>query len=293
MNLYTPIDIPALDITLDIGSRVMLLGSCFSDEVGERLRMSMGEDKVDVNPFGVLYNPISIAQAIRLLMSDEDIDKWIFEGRDSLWHSWLHSSHFSSIDRETCLRLVQERINEARENFKKADILIITFGTTRAYQLKEASEEGKDIIVANCHKELATRFTEIDPKLNELISDWTVLIEEIKSSYCNKKILFTVSPYRYRKYGFHESQIQKSKLLLLVDTLCHKFDAQYFPSYEIVLDELRDYRFYAKDMLHPSDLAVDIITEKFKECTFTEQLMEKSKLNIKNYKSNKHIRITK
>lgn len=294
MNLYTPVTLPPHVITLDTDSKVMMLGSCFAEHVGERLRMYMGCDSVDVNPFGVLYNPTSIAQAIKLLISHEDLpsitgNKHIFHGQDGVWHSWLHSSHFSDKTKEGCIEKTTARLTVAREMLKDATLLCITFGTTRHYR-----HDG--LVVANCHKEPQRCFAEEEPSLEELKMLWANVLQELKTFNPDLKTVFTVSPYRYRKYGFHVSQIQKAKLLLLCDYLCNSRETTeneetytaYFPSYEIQLDELRDYRFYKEDMLHPSDQAVNIIAERFMDWSFSTGLKEESMKRLKEYRLKQH-----
>lgn len=282
MILQTPVNIERADISLDNTSKIMLTGSCFSEHVGEHLLHELNQGMVDVNPFGVLYNPISIAQALRLLMAEDGrakLAEHVFLGQDNLWHSWLHTTHFSGKTKEECITKILYRYNQAKKFLKGATLLCITFGTTRCY-----NHQG--MVVANCHKEPQQRFIELEPTMEELIMLWREVICELKQFNPNISICLTVSPFRYRKYGFHESQVQKAKLLLLTDAL--KEECMYFPAYEIMMDELRDYRFYANDMLHPSELAVEIIFERFKEWIFTKQLKELATLNQKAWRRSQH-----
>ncbi|MCM1079421.1 MAG: GSCFA domain-containing protein [Bacteroidales bacterium] len=294
MQLYTPVALPPDIISLDIDSKVMMLGSCFAENVGERLKICMGSDGVDVNPFGVLYNPASIAQALQIMMDRESIHaitdgRFIFHGQDGVWHSWLHSSRFSDNTQEGCIEKTVSRLVTAQKMLREATLLCVTFGTTRHYV-----HDG--IVVANCHKEPQRCFTEKEQTLDELTALWEKIISELREFNPGLNICFTVSPYRYKKYGFHESQIQKAKLLLLCDHLCHESSATkesggkvaYFPSYEILLDELRDYRFYKEDMLHPSGQAVDIIAERFMDWSFSPRLMEESVRRQKEHRLSQH-----
>lgn len=286
MDLHTPVTLPPHAITLETDSKVMMLGSCFAENVGGQLQMRMGNDKVDVNPFGVLYNPASIAQALRLLMRSDSKsiatdEKYIFHGQDGAWHSWLHSSHFSDTTKEGCLEKITSRLSSAKAMLKEAALLCMTFGTTRHYV-------HDDIIVANCHKEPQRRFREVEQPLNELTAMWQEVIKKLLEHNPKLKICLTVSPYRYKKYGFHESQLQKAKLLLLCDNLCNNDSVAYFPSYEIQLDELRDYRFYKDDMLHPSDLAVSIISERFMDWTFSPDMKTEGAKRLKEYRHAQH-----
>lgn len=282
MQLSTPININKCGITLDTESRVMLIGSCFAEHVGEHLMHELDDGMVEANPFGVLYNPISIAQALKLLMDKdgrENVAKHVFLGQDGLWHSWLHTTHFSGTTKEECVEKILRRYDYAAEFLKRTTLLCITFGTTRCYKVE-------DMVVANCHKEPQRCFTESEPTMNELIALWRDVINELKQFNPQLLVCITVSPYRYKKYGLHESQIQKAKLLLMTDAM--KDDCLYFPAYEIMMDELRDYRFYANDMLHPSDLAVNIIYDRFKEWIFSDQLKQRATINQKAWQRSQH-----
>lgn len=286
--LYTPVDISPCPITLDLSSRVMLIGSCFAEHVGEHLTHELDEGMVEVNPFGVLYNPLSIAQALRLLMADDGerrVTEKVFLGKDGIWHSWYHTTHFSGKTKEECVRRITERLRSARESLRHAYLLCITFGTTRCYRLNDG------FVVANCHKEPQELFEEYELSVSELFSLYEALLKELSEFNPQLKVCLTVSPYRYRKYGFHGSQIQKAKLLLLTEML--KDECLYFPAYEIMMDELRDYRFYADDMLHPSTLAVQIIYDRFKEWVFTDELKTRALVNKKEWKRKQHKTISK
>lgn len=275
MQLTTPVDIEPCGIMLDAESRVMLMGSCFAEHVGMHLQLELNEGMVDVNPFGVLYNPLSICQALRLLMDSdgrEKVTERVFLGRDNVWHSWLHTTHFSASTKEECVEKIQRRYDEAARFLKTASLLCLTFGTTRCYNTQ-------GFVVANCHKEPQQCFTESEPNMQELTTLLREVIAELKHYNPQLSVCLTVSPYRYRKYGFHQSQIQKAKLLLLTDAL--RSECLYFPSYEILMDELRDYRFYANDMLHPSDLAVEIIYDRFKDWIFSDSLKHLASQNRK------------
>lgn len=287
MKLQTEIDIQKTDIVLGMDSRVMFVGSCFAEHVGMEMQKRMGMENVCANPFGVLYNPLSIAQALELLVSDDvslagkQVREAVFQGHDDLWHSWLFTTHFSGETREECEGRTLHAVSIGREFLAHADLLCLTFGTTRCYKKADGT------IVANCHKEPQNTFTEYEPEMAEMQMLWEKVLQKLSAFNPNLRVCFTVSPFRYRKYGFHQSQLQKSKLLLLTDML----EGEYFPSYEIMMDELRDYRFYAADMLHPSDVAVQIITERFMEWTFSDELTKASIENMKQWKRMQHRRI--
>ena len=282
MDFRTIVPLPTESLTIGPATHALVLGSCFAEHVGERLRTALGPEQCCVNPFGVLYNPKSIALALESLLDSpapsEDFP--IFEGRDGLFHSWLHSTHYSARTREECRERCLASLAEARRVLEKADLLVVTFGTSRYYIVDDTT------VVANCHKELATRFTEHDCTVDEIVATWTPLLERLRRLRPNLQVVFTVSPYRYRKYGFHASQLAKARLLLAVEELSHS--ALFFPAYEIVLDELRDYRFYNPDMLHPSEQAVDYIWERFREWAFTPEMNALYQQRIKEQKAQNH-----
>lgn len=261
----------------------MLLGSCFADEVGARLADRLPEGQVRVNPFGVLYNPDSIAQAIQLLMMDAEqrraaLDSSLFLARDGRWHSWLYGTKLTATSREECLSLCLKACEGGQE---ATDLLVITLGTDRCYRLKA---DGR--VVANCHKEPSALFDECADPHSTALPD---ALRHLLSCYPSMRVVMTVSPYRYAKYGFHESQLSKARLLLLTDSLCHELpNVTYFPAYELLLDELRDYRFYASDMLHPSEQAADYVFERFEQWCFTPELVASANERLRELKRSRH-----
>ncbi len=259
MRFQTLVELPPQALALRPNARVLFLGSCFATNVGERMAEAL--PRVVVNPMGTLYNPSSIALALRLLLKKTLPESLLFEGRDGWWHSWAHASEMSEQTADACKVRIQERWAEVE--LEQTNVLFVTFGTARVYELAESGQ-----IVANCHKEPAGRFRERDLSIEEIVADWTALLEILPRDL---KVVFTISPYRYAKYGFHESQLSKARLLLAVDKLCAANPrCSYFPAYEIVLDELRDYRFYAPDMLHPTAQTADYIWERLQTWAFPE-----------------------
>lgn len=283
MKFRTEVQLPPSALRLVPTSRVLLLGSCFAEEVGARLSDSLPEGNVVINPCGVLYNPESIAQTIDLLLMDEvvrrqKVDSSLFEAHDGRWHSWLFSTKFSAPSRLECLELCLASLQGGLRGF---DLLVITLGTDRCYRLRQ---DGR--VVANCHKEPAALFDEVSVPDSTSLHDALVAIS---CRYPAMRVLFTVSPYRYAKYGFHESQLSKARLLLMADGFCQAYpSADYFPAYEILLDELRDYRFYASDMLHPSEQAADYIFERFRDWCFSPELLAFAAVRQKELKQSRH-----
>ena len=277
MSFFTEIQIPEFPWKMDYSKSMMFFGSCFSENIGQKL-LDLKFD-VDMNPFGILYNPESIANSLTILF-----DKRIFTENDlfqdqGLWNSFYHHSRFSDVDQEMTLEKINHRISSSHEFLKKADFLIITFGTAWVYELKKTGQ-----IVSNCHKVPAAEFKRFRLGVYEITEVYRELLERIWKFNPNLKVIFTVSPIRHWKDGAVENQLSKATLLLAIDKLIKGFGDQvcaYFPSYEIMMDELRDYRFYAEDMLHISPVATDYIFERFSKAVITNDSMGVSKKVMK------------
>ena len=239
MEFRTKVHIHNKGISLSHRYKYLLLGSCFSDSIGDKL-MNAGFDCV-ANPFGALYNPLSIMNA--LSMKDDEFYRWTQKSCDDL--------NFDQVIHTT-------------------DVFVLTFGTAWVYELKETGH-----VVANCKKQPETLFLRRRITIEEIVEKYAQFIENAVVPN-HKTILFTVSPIRHKKDGLHENQLSKSILLLAIDCLCKAYpnNCYYFPSYEIMLDELRDYRFYADDMLHPSQVAVQYIWECFQQTYFSPKTIE-------------------
>ncbi len=219
-----------------------------------------------VNPFGILYNPASISKSIQTILNFKQYDASDLFEYQGLYHSFDHHGKFSGSSPEKVVEKINKEVKDANDYLKDATILIITFGTAFAYSLKST-----DTVVSNCHKLPEKTFNRKRLGINEIVENWKVLINQLKQYNPALKLMFTVSPIRHWKDGAHENQLSKSTLLLAIDELTNQYPhCCYFPSYEIMMDELRDYRFYAGDMLHPSDLAIEYIWEKF-SYTFFEK----------------------
>ena len=265
MNFRTQVELPERATEIRHSERMMLFGSCFAENIGNLLEGN--KFRCDVNPFGILYNPKSIAMSLRHILQKEaygETDLFMAHGR---WHSWMHHSDFSSPSPEETLAKANSRLAKAKENFVKADWLILTFGTAYVYIHKE-----KGMVVGNCHKMPERMFTRSRLDVKTIVEEWQDVLKKCREINPNLKVLFTVSPIRHAKDGMHGNQLSKATLLLAVDELCRTCPGCfYFPSYEIMMDELRDYRFYADDMLHPSRMAVEYLWECFSKCYFKEQ----------------------
>lgn len=267
MNLLTPTEISPLCPMLAHNHRLMVIGSCFATHIGGRLAQMKWH--TEINPFGVLYNPQSIAEALTLLAHHRTYtEEQLTLFPDGGWNTWLHHSSFSLPDKDEALTLINRRMEQATTELAQADTLIITFGTAWVYRLKETGQ-----IVGNCHKVPERQFLRERLSTEEIVKEYTRLLEVLWRLNPTLRVLFTVSPVRHLKDTLHGNQLSKSTLLLAIDALCRTYPerCQYFPAYEIVIDELRDYRFYTEDMAHPSKQAIDYVWERFIEhCIDTE-----------------------
>ena len=253
-----------------------MLGSCFSDEIGEQMKQR--NLSVTCNPFGTLYNPLSIAQAINSQFSI--LNSQLIE-YDGLWHSMAHHGSFSRATKEEAEEAVRASVKTMQQTLKEATVIIVTFGTAWVYEMNGE-------VVGNCHKLPAETFTRRRLTKEEIVSAWQPII----AAYPDKHWLFTVSPIRHIKDGLHENQLSKATLLMAIDQMVHgkwtNGKLHYFPSYEIVLDELRDYRFYADDLVHPSSLAVSYIWERFTDTFCTPQTRNQMQIEHKRWKAANH-----
>lgn len=272
----TRVEIPHSTLKISYEDKIMTLGSCFAENIGKK--MNAVYFLTDVNPFGVLYNPISISNSIELLLQNKifTVDD-IFENQ-SIWQSFSHSSQFSNPSAEACLNVINSQVELSGNFIRQTNILMITFGTAWVF---EEVKSGR--VVSNCHKLPAKEFVRRRLTVTEIVIEYQILIIRLQTLFPNLQILFSVSPIRHWKDGAHENNISKSILLLAIDEIQKQFEhVHYFPAYEIQMDELRDYRFYAADMLHPSDVAVDYIWNRFSETYFSLQTQQ-LKFQIEQY----------
>lgn len=269
MKFRTEVTLPKPPFSIDRTTNVLMLGSCFAEGVGEWLTKSVPTGHCLVNPFGVLYNPASIAIALESLMEGEvPTSDDLFQGRDGLWHSWMHSSAFSAATKMGCFSRIAEKFCPAAEMLKGPTLVCLTWGTTDVFRL---ADEG--LIVGNCHKEDSRRFYVEHLTVQDVVDFYRPIFSSLADF--GSKVVITISPYRYVKAGLHQSTLSKSILHLAAAQLEEEFPfVHHFPAYEIVVDELRDYRFYAPDMLHPSAQAVEYVWERFRDWLFTPEMQE-------------------
>lgn len=247
---------------------VLFLGSCFTENIG--IKMHELKFPVNVNPFGVLYNPVSVRHALEILLDHRDFNENDLNYHNNQWFSFYHDTEFSNTDKQTCLEKINATVNEARKHLQEVKYLVITFGTAWVYEYIKTEK-----VVSNCHKIPAKEFRRYKLGVEDIFVNWAKLINRIEEVNKDLKIIFTVSPVRHWKDGAVENQLSKSTLLLGIHQLKKIFEnIEYFPAYEIMMDDLRDYRFYADDMLHPSKVAIDYIWEQFSKTYFEKHTVE-------------------
>lgn len=260
MKFRTEITINDAPRNLSPERLVLLAGSCFSDNIGERMQRAGWPCRA--NPCGTIYNPVSMAVLFRLALLHRVMRREIVASgitmRDGRYASWLMGSKSMADTPEECIDRTCEAIDALEEAIEKADAIILTFGTSDVWLLK-----GTGRAVGNCHKHPAAEFERQRASIDEITATWEQIADDIRERNPGVKIIFTVSPRRYLSDGFAENTRQKAVLVLACEKLASR--GHYFPAYEILNDDLRDYRFYAKDLLHPSEGAVDYIWEKFTE----------------------------
>ncbi len=249
------------EFEINYDNSILGLGSCFVENIGQKLQE--GKFKTRINPFGILYHPAAVSQGIHRLLEEKKYEEKdiFFDGE--LWHSWMHHGSFSSRNKNDCLEKINTSFSQGISYLSQSETIIVTLGTAFAYELKKEKK-----VVANCHKINQNLFTKKRWEIDDIVDIMSSWISKMK----NKKIILTVSPVRHVRDGILENQKSKSILLLATEKLCQKFDfVFYFPSYEIVMDELRDYRFYNSDLIHPNKIAIDFIWEKFRQNYFSEK----------------------
>ena len=267
MNLQTKITVAAPDFLIDYNSRLMMLGSCFAENMGSKF--SYYKFDVDVNPCGIIYNPLSVANVLRLIVEGKQFEKSDLRQVGGKWVSLYHHGAFSSTDPDECLRRINDRLTKATGELRTLDLLVITWGTAWVYRYTR-----ENIVVSNCHKIPSQEFERSRLSVEDIVKEYLMLIGRLREINPGLRILFTVSPIRHWKDGAHGNQLSKATLLLAIDRLREELQhVYYFPAYEIVLDELRDYRFYADDMLHMSGFTVDYIWERFLDSFISPEVL--------------------
>lgn len=245
-------------------SQLLSVGSCFAENIGARL--SEAKFPLVLNPFGIVYNPISAVSVLNHLIDNHQITKEDIFFHKERWHSFLHHSEFSHSDENICLQQINTATQAGHEQFRQADVLLLTLGTAHVFFHKKLQR-----VVNNCHQLPANDFERRLLFVNGITQPLAVTFKLMKMLRPDIHIILTISPIRHIRDGLTESKLSKSILRVAVDELCEAFNfVEYFPSYEIMLDDLRDYRFYTPDMVHPNEVAVDYIWQKFSDTYFDD-----------------------
>jgi hypothetical protein len=269
MQFRTIIPAPEYPFKIQENDAVMLVGSCFSDNMGHYFDTHRFE--VCSNPFGVLFNPISIDRALRFMLQPDLFDKnrYFYKYRD-LWVSFAHHGRFSKEIFEDFEANIDENLEQSAEFLRKTRYLFITFGTAFCYKFIP-----RDLIVSNCHKIPNHQFDRIRLDVKKIVTQWNSTLALLKETCPDMKVIFTVSPVRHLGDGAHENALSKATLLLAIEKLVDNDYSFYFPAYEYLMDDLRDYRFYAKDLCHINDLAVSYLEERLAESFFSAETIER------------------
>ena len=270
MQLQTHIDIKPFEQKINHSQPILSIGSCFADNIAQRLQYS--KFQTVASPTGILFNPESIARTIerfaQVNTSEQTLPtKNLLQFSNGLWFSYDFHSSFSHTDADTAVNQMRTAMKAGADALSRAEVVIITFGTAFAYRLNESGE-----VVANCHKQPQSIFTRQMLNVDYIVRRYTELLQGALS---DKRVIFTLSPVRHLGDGLEQNSLSKATLrVAIAEIVSSNKNAEYFPSYEIMMDELRDYRFYADDMAHPSKLAVDYIWERFSECAFSGDTLE-------------------
>lgn len=269
-KFQTLVDVPQFKWKTGYKRKNLFMGSCFTENIGAK--MEALKYPVDINPFGILYNPLSVANGLQILLDQKTFSAKNLVEHNGLWHSFSHHGRFSHTEQHKALDEINRRIKSSSAFLMQANFLFITFGTAWIYRYKKSGE-----LVSNCHKIPAGEFVRERLSVQQIVEVYRELLKEIWKKNPTVKVVFTISPIRHWKDGAIENQRSKSTLIVAVDQLIQEFSAEkcaYFPSYEIVMDELRDYRFYSEDMLHISELAIKHIWLRFEEALIDAESIE-------------------
>jgi hypothetical protein len=257
MNFRLTFPVTALPTPIQYSDQLLLMGSCFAEEIGERLQGHYFDALV--NPHGILYNPISITQALHTYLDHKQYTLEDLFRQGDLYHSWDHHSRFSGLNPDEVLQGINTHQSAAAERLENADWLMITLGSAHTYTLQDTNR-----LVGNCHKVPAAAFHKKLLTAQDIISALDNLMHRLFFRNRKVKILFTISPVRYVRDGVVENNLSKAILLQAVHHMVNKFDRLfYFPAYELVMDDLRDYRFYKEDLVHPNEMAINYVWEHF------------------------------
>lgn len=286
MDFRTTFNITPSTYKITYNCPVIFIGSCFASSIGKQLEL--GHMPVNINPAGSVYNPASAAACIEMIIDNKVFHIEDLYNNNGNYLSFYHNTEFSSNQPDTILNRINENLRKANNLMGSARFLFVTFGTARVYKLRS---DGR--IVSNCHKLPAELFNNELLSVNEIVNSWRVLLDKIHILYPSLNVVFTISPVRHWKDGAHGNQVSKSVLFLSVEELlAHSSAPGYFPAYELLMDDLRDYRFYDDDMIHPSSEAVNYIWDAFSNAYMDESTIEIRKAVMKIVKASQHRLLT-
>jgi hypothetical protein len=251
---------------IDHKSKLLLVGSCFTEQIGNKL--AAHKFNVLENPNGILFNPVSIAHAIVSYAAGKKYEEADLFYHNELWGSWQHHTRFSNIEKAKTLEMINQSQEKARTFLKEADWILVTLGSAFVYENTEAENKA---VVANCHKVPADKFYRRLLDTTEIKNTLSAMIETVRTVNPVVNFIFTISPVRHLREGFIENNRSKAALIQAVHSLTDNESVFYFPAYELVIDDLRDYRFYAEDMVHPNYAATNYVWEKFIVTCISEQ----------------------
>lgn len=264
MELRTTFNIQPSEQKITYYDKTIFIGSCFATSIGQQFET--GHLPVMINPAGTVYNPVSVLNTLETITEGRKLAIEDLYNNNGTWISFNHSTEFSSEDPDELLLLINAMTAEAAGFLRGCSFLFVTFGTARVYRWKRTGS-----IVSNCHKIRASEFDHGLLSVNDIVTIWEKQLDNLQSVYPQMKVIFTISPVRHWKDGAHGNQVSKSVLFVAVERLLgHRSQPGYFPAYELLMDDLRDYRYYDEDMLHPSGAAVGYIWEAFSRCYFDE-----------------------
>lgn len=268
MNLQTKVSITEPPFKLDHSDKIISLGSCFSDNLANKL--SDFKFNIFANPFGVLYNPFSISNALKKIISGTPYNNDVICKNNNQYYSFNHHSTFNNSNKELLLENINNCLAHAHDHYNQTTCLFITFGTAFVYRLKYNNS-----VVSNCHKLPSDLFIRDLLSPDEIVNEYQQLIDDILLKNPNMKFIFTISPVRHLRNSAYENSVSKSHLFCALHKILNSNKSTYyFPSYEIMIDELRDYRFYADDMTHPSTIAQTYIFNKFKSYVISDNITD-------------------
>jgi hypothetical protein len=251
--------------SLNYDHKMLSIGSCFAENIATY--MKKGRFHIETNPFGILYNPISIATCLDYLWSENTMPSSVVIQQGELWHSFLHHGSFSQLSEKELYNTIEQNLEKNRVLAKQVTRIIVTLGTANVYEYRATGE-----VVANCHKIPNKDFDFRRLSIDECIRPLEKVFQQMKILQPNLEIILTISPIRHIRDGLVENQRSKATLLLATEALVKQLDyVHYFPAYEIVLDDLRDYRFFKEDMIHPSEEAIAYVWEAFVKMFFDEK----------------------